>query len=421
MSSDWTGHNCSSLTPNPSRLVARIVMVAEAARIASTRSATLSTTCSQLSNTSNRTLPSSAEATDSVTVLPGCWVMPNTAATASGTAAGFGDRGQLEKPGPVGEFIGPPRGDFQRQAGLADPTYPGQRDQPMSIDRGLHLVKFGLTPDEAADRRPQVPRTRIQRPQRRKIGLQARRSDLKCPDRRRHVPQPSRPQIQQIHSTEQTRRRLDQQDLTTMPGCHHSCGAIEHRTEVVPVSQLGLAGCQSHRQLQLPLRGVHGGHRRREGRHDTVARVAEQEPVIRLDRRAQHLVVDDERRPHRLRVGLPPTGGTLHIGEQKRHHPRRSSRRISGHPSRISQQTRSHLTHRRNPTETPPPRGSGHLYFRVSNLGALRSLRRGYGKSSSPHVRWGSGLLDLAVTRGGSCSRMLSSLWGRVAGFVREF
>jgi hypothetical protein len=34
---------------NPSRLVARIVTVAEAARIASTRSATLSTTCSQLS------------------------------------------------------------------------------------------------------------------------------------------------------------------------------------------------------------------------------------------------------------------------------------------------------------------------------------------------------------------------------------
>src|SRR6516164_5006971 len=87
-SSDGTRHNCSSLTPTPSRLVARIVTVAEAARTASTRSATLSTTCSQLSNTNSRTLPSNAAATDSVTVLPGCWVMPNTAATASGTAAG---------------------------------------------------------------------------------------------------------------------------------------------------------------------------------------------------------------------------------------------------------------------------------------------------------------------------------------------
>ena len=32
--------------------------------------------------------PSNAAATDSLTVLAGCWVMPNTAATASGTAAG---------------------------------------------------------------------------------------------------------------------------------------------------------------------------------------------------------------------------------------------------------------------------------------------------------------------------------------------
>ena len=48
---------------------------------------------------------------------------------------------------------------------------------------------------------------------------------------------------------------------------------------------------------------------------------------MRLDRRAQHLVVRGERRPHAIRVGLPPTGRTLNIGEQKRHHPRRSSRR----------------------------------------------------------------------------------------------
>ena len=139
-----------------------------------------------------------------------------------------------------------------------------------------------------------------------------------------------------------------------MSSGHHPRGSIEHRSEVVPVSQLGLAGRQSHshRQLQLPLRvdrGVHSRHRRREGRHATVARVAEQEPVIPLDRGAQHLVVCGQRHPHRIRVGLPPTGRTLDIGEQERHHPRRSSGRSSGHPSRISQQTRSRLTHRRPP------------------------------------------------------------------------
>ena len=40
-----------------------------------------------------------------------------------------------------------------------------------------------------------------------------------------------------------------------------------------------------------------------------------------------YLVMCGQRRPHRLGVGLPPTGRTLHIGEQKRHHPQRGSRR----------------------------------------------------------------------------------------------
>ena len=41
-------------------------------------------------------------ATDSAIVLPGCCVMPSTAATASGTAAGSADRRELEKPYTVG-------------------------------------------------------------------------------------------------------------------------------------------------------------------------------------------------------------------------------------------------------------------------------------------------------------------------------
>src|ERR1700734_1736996 len=119
-SSDGTRHNCSSLTPTPSRLVARTVTVAEAARIASTKSATLSTTCSQLSNTNNRTLPSTAEATDSVTVLPSCWVQ---------------------------------------------------------------LGDLGLAPDQAGGRTPQIPRTRIQPPQGWELRAQAVYLDLEQPDR----------------------------------------------------------------------------------------------------------------------------------------------------------------------------------------------------------------------------------------------
>jgi hypothetical protein len=43
----------------------------------------------------------------------------------------------LEKPDPVGEFIGQLRRDLYRQAGLADPANLGQRDQPTRAQRSL--------------------------------------------------------------------------------------------------------------------------------------------------------------------------------------------------------------------------------------------------------------------------------------------
>ena len=177
-----------------------------------------------------------------------------------GYRSGVADCGQLEKPHPVGKLISHPRRDFHRQPGVADPAHPGQRDQPMSLHPGVQLGDLRLTPDEARGRSLQVPRTRIQRPQRRKVRLQARRSDLEQPDRGGQISQPPRPQIHQINSAEQTRRRVGQQDLTTMPGGHHPRSTIQRRTEVIPVAQFGFAGRQPHphRQLQRPLRGHRG-------------------------------------------------------------------------------------------------------------------------------------------------------------------
>ena len=156
--------------------------------------------------------------------------------------------------------------------------------------------------------------------------------------------------------------RAVEQNLPAVPGGHHPRRTVEHRTEVVPVAQLGLAGRQPHphRQLQRPLRSHRGIDRRprrgERGAHP-VAGVLEQEAPVRLNRPAQHLVMGGQRRPHRIRVGLPPTGRTLDIGEQKRHHPRRSSRPISGHPRRMS--------HRHAPTShigaSGPVRGGHNL------------------------------------------------------------
>jgi hypothetical protein len=50
------------------------------------------------------------------------------------------------------------------------------------------------------------------------------------------------------------------------------------------------------------------------------------ETAVRLDFEAQHLVMRNEGRPHCISVRIPPTGRSLDIGEQKCHHPRRSSR-----------------------------------------------------------------------------------------------
>ena len=92
--------------------------------MASIRSAAASRTCSQLSNTNSRTLPSSAAATLSAMVFPGCWVMPSTAATASGTAAGSATAAKFEKPNAVRELIDQPRCDLRARRVLPTPPTP---------------------------------------------------------------------------------------------------------------------------------------------------------------------------------------------------------------------------------------------------------------------------------------------------------
>ena len=124
-----------------------------------------------------------------------------------------------------------------------------------------------------------------------------------------------------------------------MSGGHHPRCAIQRRTEIVSITELGLPRHQphAHGQLQYLLRGhrsVDSGLRRPERGTDAVAGVLEQETVVLLDRHTQHVIVDDQRGPHIRRVGLPPTGRTLDIGEQKRHDPRRRVPR--GHSHRIA-------------------------------------------------------------------------------------
>ena len=112
-----------------------------------------------------------------------------------------------------------------------------------------------------------------------------------------------------------------------MTSGRNPCGPIQNRSEIVTPTQLGFAGRQPHphRQLQHPLRGhrrIHPRTRRRERGTHPVTGVLEQPAPVRLNRRAHHLIMGGQRHPHHLRVGLPPTGGTLNVGKQERHDPR---------------------------------------------------------------------------------------------------
>ena len=156
------------------------------------------------------------------------------------------DRSEFEKPDTVREFIGQAGRDFGGQTGFADAAHPGQRDEPVRFQLCCHRVEFRLASDETAGRGPQISGRGVEGPQRRKVGTQAGRADLEDPDCGRQVAQAPGPQIQQIDSGEQTRRRIGQQDLTTMAGCHDSGGPVQDGPEVVGSPEFGFAGCQPH-------------------------------------------------------------------------------------------------------------------------------------------------------------------------------
>ena len=132
-SSEGTGHSCSSATPSPSRLVARNL---HGRRVREDG-------LDQIGGGVEHVLAVVEHQQPDPALQRGGHALAHALAGLLGDAQHrrhrvghrrrIGDRGQLEKPDPVREFIGQPRRDFQRQPGLADPAHPGQRHQPMSL------------------------------------------------------------------------------------------------------------------------------------------------------------------------------------------------------------------------------------------------------------------------------------------------
>ena len=82
--------------------------------------------------------PSSAPAMLSARVIPGCWVMPSTAASASGTAPGSVTEASSISHTPSTKSVGSV-GHLQREPRLADPADSDQRGHAMCLQRQAQL------------------------------------------------------------------------------------------------------------------------------------------------------------------------------------------------------------------------------------------------------------------------------------------
>ena len=172
--------------------------------------------------------------------------MPNTAATASGTAAGSATAANSKTQTPSTNSSANCVATSIASRVLPTPPTPVNvtnrcersaacRSRQTSASRPIKLVIAGRK-FPGFEATPRNDGKSVRSPGARTWNT---------PTGARHITQPSRPQIEQINTAEQHRRRLGHQDLTAVPGGHHPRRPVEHRAEVVPVPQFGLTGRQS--------------------------------------------------------------------------------------------------------------------------------------------------------------------------------
>ena len=124
----------------------------------SIRSAAASRTCSQLSNTSSRILPSSAGGHRLRERLARLLRNAEHRSDRVGNRRWIRYGREFEKPYTVRKFVAHLSGGLQSQPGLPHPADAGQSDKPMCAHGVLDLGNIGFTPDEAGGRRSQVAR-----------------------------------------------------------------------------------------------------------------------------------------------------------------------------------------------------------------------------------------------------------------------
>ena len=300
-------------------------------------------------------------------VLAGLLPYPQRGGDGVGDQTGFGQRGQLHDPGPVGvvlEQVGP---GLERQPGLADPGRPGERDQPVVLQEARRRAHVRLPPDQAVRLQGQVVGPAFERAQGGERFRQVRVRELEQVLRPLQVAQPVDPQVAQGGAGGQGVPRQDgggrrEEHLAPVAGGREAGAAVQGLPEVVPALHVHLPGVQPHPyperarfapglgpERDLPRQG--GGHRvprAGERRVDGIPHRLEHHPLVALHRLPQEGVVAGGGLPVGGRVGRQQAGAALQVGEQERHRPRRQ-RRQRACPEPPGQ----HLSHRPAPRPAP--------------------------------------------------------------------
>ena len=210
--------------------------------------------------------------------------------------------------------------DLEREAGLAHATHAHDRDHPRRPHPVGDRSQVVLATDEGAELVRQVRAVRVQGPQRRERGRQARSFDLEQVHRGLQVAQPVLPEIEQPDPLAHLLADdTGAQDLAAVRDRGHPRRPVHVGPEPVPVALRRLSRVQAHPHPQLQWIGPCGraqrslrGDRRAdtvmggpERRQRAVAGALHDLPSMTLDRGAHQAVVVSERSPHRGGMLLP--------------------------------------------------------------------------------------------------------------------
>ena len=253
----------------------------------------------------------------------------------------LGERLERDEPRPVRIPVRGRRGDLERQARLADPAGPGEREQARRVEEQERGGQFVVAADERRQLGRQVVRLPVERADGREVGRHA------CHDQLRQAFRPEvleavLAEVADRHVRGQRRRdqragRLGDQDLAAVARGGDARGPVDLERRVVPARGWGrLARVEPHPDADL---GVGRPRMRREralrrdGRRRGRAGAGERHEERVALRLHLHAAVRREGCPQDRAVSLEEglvgaaqardqLGGALDVGEEERDRPR---------------------------------------------------------------------------------------------------